>query len=281
MRSFIHMSDTHFGTEDPSVVEALVSLVAAQRPGLVVLSGDVTQRARRGQFEAAQRFLDRLGLPTLVVAGNHDIPLFNLVARWRSPYAGFRRAFGDGLEPVHRAPGLHVVGVDSTTPWRHKDGELDAATIRRACERLEASEPGVVRVVVMHHPLLAITDSDLANLAHGHREALGAFRDCGVDLLLGGHIHLPYVRQAPGPALDPERPLWIVQAGTAVSRRTRDGHPNSVHIVRYDAERCRVVVVEQWDHDASEGRFTLVRCVPMTRDRNARGPLGGATTADI
>jgi 3',5'-cyclic AMP phosphodiesterase CpdA len=275
MKCFIHISDTHFGTEEPRVVEDLVSLVAAQQPGLVVFSGDVTQRARRSQFAAARRFVDRLGLPALVVAGNHDIPLFNLFARWRRPYAGFLRTFGD-LEPEYRASGLHVVGVDSTTPLRHKDGELDAATIRRACERLEASEPGVVRVVVMHHPLLAITESDVANLAHGHREALAAFAACGVDLVLGGHIHLPYVRPAPGPVLDPERPMWIVQAGTAVSRRTRGGQPNSVHLVRYDAERCRALVVEQWDHDADEGRFAMVRCVPVAPDQPSRKALSSS-----
>jgi 3',5'-cyclic AMP phosphodiesterase CpdA len=279
MTSFIHLSDTHFGTEDPRVVEDLCALVTAQRPGLVVFSGDVTQRARRVQFAAARRFVDRLGLPALVIAGNHDIPLFNLFARWRHPYAGFLRAFGD-LEPVFRAPGLHVVGVDSTTPRRHKDGELDATTIRRACERLDASEPGVVRVVVMHHPLLAITDSDIANLAHGHREALAAFAECGVDLVLGGHIHLPYVRPAPDPVVDPERRMWIVQAGTAVSTRTRDGQPNSVHLVRYDAEGCRVLVVEQWDHDADEGRFMMVRCVPVTLDRSGQGSLAGTKASN-
>jgi len=82
----LQISDPHFGTEDPGAVEALVPLVHEKRPGLVVLSGDITQRARRGQFEAARRFLDRLPAAALVVIpGNHDIPLFNVFGRLLRP----------------------------------------------------------------------------------------------------------------------------------------------------------------------------------------------------
>src|SRR5690606_26580013 len=106
MTCVLHISDTHFGTEFPDVVEALVALARDQAPELVVLGGDITQRARRGQFEAAGRFVARLPAPVLAVPGNHDIPLFNLLARWRAPYGGYRRIFGHDLEPVYESPGL-------------------------------------------------------------------------------------------------------------------------------------------------------------------------------
>ncbi|WP_341649776.1 metallophosphoesterase [Thauera humireducens] len=102
MSVLLHISDTHFGTEEPRVVEALVTLAAQQRPDVVVLSGDITQRARPAQFRAAKTFADRLGALVLAVPGNHDIALFDLWARFTHPYARYAKAFGSDLEPVPR-----------------------------------------------------------------------------------------------------------------------------------------------------------------------------------
>ena len=109
MTTLLQVSDPHFGTEQEPVVEALLALAAAQRPDVLALSGDITQRARFRQFEAARRFVERVAAPvTLAIPGNHDIPLFNVPARVLAPYAGFERAFGRDLEPVFDGPGLLV-----------------------------------------------------------------------------------------------------------------------------------------------------------------------------
>ena len=136
MSVLLHLSDTHFGTEQPAVVEALRHLARTQRPERAILSGDVTQRARRGQFAAARRFVDSLPMPTLAIPGNHDIPLFNLAGRLLRPYAGFRRAFGQALECEWSAPGWLVIGINTTRWWRHKHGEVSRAQVARVAERL-------------------------------------------------------------------------------------------------------------------------------------------------
>src|SRR6476661_987702 len=101
MSLLMQISDTHFGTEQGDVVEALVRLVREQAPDLVMLSGDITQRARRRQFAAARAFVDRLApVPLVAIPGNHDIPLFNVALRLMAPYANYSRAFGAELEPV-------------------------------------------------------------------------------------------------------------------------------------------------------------------------------------
>ena len=100
----MQLSDMHFGTEQPAVVEALVALALQQRPDLLVLSGDITQRARPAEFQAARAFMNRLGAPMLAIPGNHDIPLFNVWARLQRPYAGHMAAFGSELEPVYASP---------------------------------------------------------------------------------------------------------------------------------------------------------------------------------
>lgn len=120
MGVLLHISDTHFGTEQPPVVEALVALAAQQRPDVVVLSGDITQRARPAQFRAAKACVERLGAPVLAIPGNHDIALLDLWARLTRPYARFSAVFGTDLEPVHASPDWLVVGVNTTRARRHR-----------------------------------------------------------------------------------------------------------------------------------------------------------------
>ncbi len=152
MSILLQISDTHFGTEQPAVVEALVALVRAQRPDVMVLSGDITQRARPAQFRAARAFTDRLGVPLLAVPGNHDLPLFDLWARLRNPYERFIVAFGDDLEPVHSSSDLMVVCVNTTRARRHKDGEVSPQQIERVARLIEGAQVGQLRVVVVHQP---------------------------------------------------------------------------------------------------------------------------------
>jgi 3',5'-cyclic AMP phosphodiesterase CpdA len=256
MSVLLQISDTHFGTEQPSVVEALLALVARQRPDVCVLSGDITQRARPAQFRAAKAFIDRLGTPVLAIPGNHDIPLFNLWARLTRPYARYAKAFGTDLEPVHASPDLLVLGVNTTRAWRHKNGEVSATQIERVARRLSAASPQQLRVVVVHQPAAVTEARDRPDLLRGHAAALRAWSAAGADLVLGGHIHLPYTLAQQGLA----RRLWVVQAGTAVSTRTSPGVPNSVHILRWGeaseardgetrngADAGKNCLIEQWD----------------------------------
>lgn len=262
MSVLLQISDPHFGTERPGVVEALVALAQRERPDLVVLSGDITQRARADQFGAARAFAERLGAPVVAIPGNHDIPLFDLPARLFHPYARHAAAFGAELEPVHTAPDLLVICVNTTRPWRHKNGVVSAAQIARVAARLAAATPAQLRVVVVHQPAAVPRPQDAHNLLRGHADALRQWAEAGADVVMGGHIHLPYVIEQRGFA----RPLWVVQAGTAVSSRVREGVPNSVNLLRWSsAPGAREAVVEQWDGDAAGGAFTrraVTRLVP-------------------
>lgn len=264
MSVVLHLSDTHFGTEQTPVVEALVELAQQLRPDLLVLSGDITQRARPEQFRAARSFMDRLGAPELAIAGNHDIPLYDLWSRLRRPYARHVAAFGSDLEPVFRCDDLLVVGVNTTRAWRHRHGQVSAPQVERVARLLERAETAQLRLVVVHQPVAVIRPEDRANRLRGAAGALRRWAQAGADAVLGGHIHLPYVVGAPGLA----RPLWIVQAGTAVSDRLRDAAPNSVNVLRWGADvpagRC---AIERWDYFAAAGAFarTAIREVVPER----------------
>ena len=255
MSTLLQISDPHFGTEQAPVVEALVALAKAERPDLVVLSGDITQRARPRQFQAARAFVDRLGAPCLAIPGNHDIPLFDLASRVFTPYARFSKVFGNELEPEHESADLLVLCVNTTRPWRHKDGEVSAAQIERVAQRLERARTEQLRVVVVHQPIEVRRREDRHDRLHGHAAAQKAWAAAGADLVMGGHIHLTFAAPLPGLA----REMWVVQAGTAVSSRVRDGQPNSVNLLRWNGSAAAEGWgIERWDFAAARQAFECV-----------------------
>lgn len=261
MSLVLHLSDTHFGTKQPEVSASLLRLAKEVRPDIAILSGDVTQRARRSQFSDAQDFLNKLAAPVkLVIPGNHDIPLFNLAARLFNPYGNYRRVFGQELEPQFSSSDLLVIGINTTRPWRHKDGEVSAHQIERVSQQLKRALPQQLRIVIVHQPVYVERESDHANLLHGHKDAIKAWAEAGAELILSGHIHLSYVHNLKDSLQNLPRPIWTASAGTAISKRVRDGEPNSVNLIHYDQtqlpHRCKV---DQLDFDASSSRFVVAK----------------------
>jgi 3',5'-cyclic AMP phosphodiesterase CpdA len=260
MSVLIQISDPHFGTEQPAVVAALRALVAQLQPDLAIVSGDITQRARPEQFAAARAFLDGLQVPSIAIPGNHDIPLYDLAARALHPYARYTPCFGDDLEPEFECADVLVVTVNTTRWYRHTDGEVSREQAERVARRLRAARPGQLRIVVTHQPVSVLHKEDEKDLLNGREYAVPAWAEAGADLILGGHIHLPYVcplheEQTRFGALP--RHVWAVQAGTAVSHRVRYQVFNSVNVVRTCEGTPRSCRIERWDFSPSAGTFGL------------------------
>ena len=269
MTLLLQISDTHFGTERPEVLQALLGLAHHEKPDVLVLSGDITQRARAVQFRQARHFCDQLEIPRmLALPGNHDIPLFNIFARIFHPYAAYLRAFGPELERWLQTPSLCVIGVKTTRRWRHKNGEVSAAQIERVCRQLARATAQQLRVVVVHQPVHVLRPSDEHDRLRGWEPAVRAWAAAGADIVMGGHIHLPYVCDLSASVKGLPRRLWCVQAGTAVSSRIRREAPNSVNLLRYDAGLAETgCSVERWDYQGATGRFALVHVSELRLDR--------------
>lgn len=261
MGLLMHVSDLHFGAHDPQVCDAVLRLARRLKVDVLVVSGDLTQRATPMQFEQAREFLDALpAAHRLVIPGNHDLPLF---AWWErlggQAHARYARCFGHVLQPVCQAAGFHVVGVDTTRWWRHQRGSLSQAQIAQAADRLAGAAAQDWRIIVSHHPLAPSHAQDLQHLPHRARQAAVRWAAAGAQLLLSGHGHDPALVQVlPG--------LWSAHAGTAVSLRLRAQAPNSLftleHALPDTAQAGGAAprrVLTRWDHDRSAADFLPVQ----------------------
>ena len=253
MRTIAHISDLHFGREDPVVTEALMRELEAVRPSLVIVSGDLTQRARRRQFEGAARFLRRLPAPFLVVPGNHDIPLFDVVRRFVSPLGRYRRLVTPDLAPRFDDAELCVLGLNTARPYRWKDGVIDPEQIALLREWFAVGD-GRLRVMVTHHPLAPRPDDPEPALVRGGHDALAAAAQAGVDLALAGHLHLGYLADV-RPASEGSRTMMVMQAGTAISNR-RPHEPNSYNLLTVDVPRL-TIEIRVWDGRAFSPREAI------------------------
>ena len=269
MTRLLQISDMHFGTEQPAVVHALHALAHDTKPDVLVVSGDITQRATHQQFSRAKAFCDSLGIAqTLSLPGNHDIALFNVFSRVVRPYAAYQQAFGLALEPELITPELCVVTVNTTRWWRHKNGEVSAAQIDRVCRQLSRATAPQLRVVVVHQPVHVLRPQDEHDRLRGWQPAVRAWAAAGADIVMGGHIHLPYVCELSSTVSGLGRRLWCVQAGTAVSSRIRREAPNSVNLLDFDITpaglRCSVA---RWDFQTAGGGFELAHTSVLDIER--------------
>jgi len=232
MRRVIHLSDLHFGRTSPALLEPLLSEVAALTPDLVVISGDLTQRARNSQFAAAAAFIARLPAPVLCVPGNHDTPLDNLWLRMVKPWVRYRRHINADLEPTFRDDVLAVVGANTVNRFVWQQGRFSRRMLGRVLAAFSDAADRT-RIVVVHHPLEHREGSDKA-LTRGAARALAALSDAGTDIVLCGHIHTTHVgpfTTAPG--------LLFVQAGTGLSTRLRQ-EENAFNVLDITPGRVKV-----------------------------------------
>jgi 3',5'-cyclic AMP phosphodiesterase CpdA len=231
MRVIVHLSDVHFGRVDEATVAPLTEAVATIDPDVVVLSGDLTQRAREEQFEEARRFLDALPKPQIVIPGNHDVPLYNVFARFVSPLANYRTIISEDVEPAYEDDEIAIVGVNTARSATFKNGRINEEQVARVRDLLCPLNESVTKIVVTHHPLDLPRRFDESDLVGRARMAIESLAPCGVDVFLAGHYHIGHTGDTRSRYEIPGYNAIIVHAGTATSTRGR-GEPNSFNVIR-------------------------------------------------
>jgi 3',5'-cyclic AMP phosphodiesterase CpdA len=224
-----HLSDIHFGLEHNRALDWVAAEVAARKPAAVVITGDLTMRARTREFAAARDWILSLAAPVTVEVGNHDLPYFNLIERFFDPYRKFR-----GMESVVERelnlPQIAIVPLKTAVRMQPRLNWSKGWVSRRALEKclaaIDALPPSRQVLVTVHHPLVEVGTRGTA-LTHGGTRALAELARRNVAAVLSGHVHDPFdlVRQTAN------GPVRMIGAGT-LSQRIRST-PQSFNELRF------------------------------------------------
>jgi len=278
MRTLVHLSDLHFGRVDPQLLAPLRELVERIAPDVVVVSGDLTQRAKSEEFEAAKAWLDTLPGPQIIVPGNHDISLYNVFRRFLQPLTRYKRYITDDLDPIYVDEEIAVLGVNTARSLTFKDGRVNKEQIAAIKAQFAAVDPALTKIIVTHHPFDLPRTEDDDDLVDRAPMAMQAFADCGVDLLLSGHMHTSHAANTAERYGIHEYAALVVQAGTATSTRGR-GETNSFNVVRVDTDR---VEVDRYGWDDIGKTYSLMKTEPFLRRGNVwSGHMEGLTALGI
>jgi 3',5'-cyclic AMP phosphodiesterase CpdA len=239
MRTLVHLSDLHFGRIDDAIIEPLIATIREIKPDVVVVSGDLTQRARSHQFKEARQFLDALPRPQIVVPGNHDVPLHNVFARFLQPLDKYRRYITNDLEPFYADEEIAVLGINTARSLTIKDGRINQRQVAKIREMLCPLGDEVTKIIVTHHPFDLPEGQHESELVGRSRMAMEALASCGADVLLAGHLHISHTGHTAKRYKIAGHNALVVSAGTATSTRGR-GEANSFNVIRTHHPRITV-----------------------------------------
>jgi 3',5'-cyclic AMP phosphodiesterase CpdA len=255
MRKIVHLSDLHFGKADMRLAHVLAKTVRDMKPDIVVISGDLTQRATEEEFKTARAFIDELPVPRLIVPGNHDIPsVFQPRRRLFDPYANWKEHIGMDLEPSFVDEEIALFGINTAHPWNWRDGRVTKRQAERLRQAFLSLPPRTVRVVVAHHPF-DVPEGRPRRVPQGSEMLLETLAHSGIDMFLSGHLHKFHGGHTADRYELADHSALLVHAGTAISTRLRD-EANSFNLLIIE-KPALTVISHAWDPELSN--FTPLR----------------------
>ncbi len=231
MRTLIHLSDLHFGRIDQTLIRPLVTVIERLQPDLIAVSGDLTQRARSKQFREARAFLGALPFPQIIVPGNHDVPLYNPLARFLGGLERYRRYLTADLEPFYADSELVVLGLNTARSLTVTQGRINAAQIASTERRFCSVGDEVIKIIVTHHPFDLPDRYSKRAIVGCTRRAVERLAVCKIDVFLAGHLHVSHAAPSTFRVKTGGHASLLVQAGTATSTRGR-GEANAFNVIR-------------------------------------------------
>jgi 3',5'-cyclic AMP phosphodiesterase CpdA len=265
VRRVLHITDVHFGRDhQPDRAAALVRLAGERRPDVVVVSGDVTKRAKPTQFADARRFVDSFGAPAVVVPGNHDVPLFRVWERALVPFGAYRRHFDRVLEPVWEDEELLIIGVNTAHAWTFTGGRVRRRQVRAVARRLREQKGRRFAIVVLHHQMIPVPGYGSNEVFRGARRMARALAEGRADLVLSGHVHLSHLGDSSAVDAAAVPAVPVLFSGTVSSSRGRgpERDRNTCHWLEVEE---RGLTVERLEWQGERERFRTVETRVLTR----------------
>ncbi|MFP4370416.1 MAG: metallophosphoesterase family protein [Candidatus Kapaibacterium sp.] len=232
MRKVVHISDLHFGAVNEKAERAIVRDINEISPDLLVVSGDMTMRAKTKQFMQAEEFLSKFDSPIVAIPGNHDISLFNIFRRFYKPLKRFRKFITDHKFPAYEDDEIAAFGINTARSLTIKGGRVSKTQIKEAREKLCSIDEGKFKILVIHHNIIPTPGSPDESFLGRANLLLDEIEDCRLDMMLAGHVHRAYI-EYPESAEPGKKFTILLSAGTAISTRTRN-EPNSFNLLEID-----------------------------------------------
>lgn len=255
MRTIAHVSDLHFGYNDPLLAKALHDSLHEIQPHVLVVSGDLVEHATDDEFLSAREFLQTLPQPQIIVPGNHDLPFYNLWRRFTEGLDKYRRFITDNPEPVFLDDEIAIVGADSAHLFPVKGGKITDAQLDDLVELFSEFPSNLIRVLVTHHPF-DLPEPSNPHLLIGHARRAVTRLGPVVDILLAGHVHLSSSGSTSTRYKLQGQAMAFVQAGTAISDRNK-GEANSFNVIRtgFGDKREKRIVVDRYSWVNGQQKF--------------------------
>lgn len=248
MTRLLHLTDLHFGLHRAALVLPLRAAIFENQPDVVVVSGDLTQRALAGQFRAAMAFLRDLNLNFMVIPGNHDLPAYNPIARLVNPFGAYRRGASQDLTPTMQVGRLRLFGVNTADPFKWRGGIARADQIAHVCQAMRDGPEDVINILVSHHPFEEPPGFERGE-TQGAQAATQDLTAAGLHVILSGHLH--HWNIGLGITDTARRPLFQIQTGTALCSRTGE-RDHGFSVMDFEGAALRVT---PWLLDEAKGRF--------------------------
>src|SRR3954471_18203282 len=249
MRTIAHISDIHFGRDQPAVTEAVIADIIAAKPDIVVNSGDFTQRAKLAEYAAARDFMAKFALPQVCVPGNHDIrALWDPIRRFFFPLNRYREFITKDLRPFYMDDQVAILGMNTARSWTWnwngfwKDGRISEEQLLDVKLRFGELPAEMFKIVVTHHPFIPPPKERPHGIVGGAYRALDMMEDCGIDMVLAGHLHMGYSGDVRTHHEGIKRSIISVQAGTAISNPRRGNGPNAYNLITITPPQVTITV---------------------------------------
>lgn len=264
MTSIVQFADIHFGAEDKDAMTALANSVAALKPDITLICGDITQNGSKDEFYAARDWIRTLAGPKLITPGNHDTPMYGLLHRFFAPFKRYQDIIAPLSEPYYTDQYVTIMPINTSRGWQLKPdwslGVVDIEALEALAKNMKSISAESLKFVIAHHPFLYPPSSPLQKKTKNGKQALKMLSEMNIDAVLSGHVHVPFMlKRQPD-----ETEIMSIGAGTlSVRRREKPASFNHIHV---DDKIMRITAIE-WSDGEYKSREPVTKKVATLKSR--------------